>query len=261
MDWNNSVWLYCERGTSTALLAEPVNAASNVMFLLVAFAALWIYRKLPDAHKSADHRLLMTLTLLVGFGNLSFHLYANQWSELLHMLPFVLFMTVFLAFALNRFADTPPGWTVLISGVFVAASLAGLTITCGSVDQFLQPPWSIGGGAEGGATSCLNGSAGYIPSLLALAFLSIMLRSRKHKAASSLMLATLLLLASLGFHAVDHLYCSELQISGHIFGTHFLWHGLNALVLFTLMRASMVHQNKVPVQEIIHPESTQPDSK
>jgi len=75
------------------------------------------------------------------------------------------------------------------------------------------------------------------------------------------MLAALLLLASLGFHAIDHLYCSELQVSGHIFGTHFLWHGLNALVLFTLMRASMVHQNKVAVQEIIPPESKQADSK
>lgn len=138
MNWYNSVWLYCERGTGTALLAEPVNAASNIMFFFVAIAAMGIYRKLPQAHRSADHLLLIMLTLLVGLGNLSFHLFANQWSELLHMLPLILFMVVFLAFALNKFADTPPGWTVLIVGVFVMASLAGLTMACGSIDQLQQ---------------------------------------------------------------------------------------------------------------------------
>ena len=256
MNWNNSVWLFCERGTATSLLAEPVNAASNVIFLLAALAALWIYRKLPFARKNADHTLLIVLTLLVGFGSLLFHLFASQWSELLHMLPLLLFMMVFLAMALGRFCEIPPGWTVVITGFFVLASIAGLTMTCAFLDASLQPPWSVAAGAGGskGATSCLNGSTGYIPSLLALGILSFILGKKGHKAASSLMLSTLLFGVALVFHAIDHLYCNEMKIVGHTIGTHFVWHGLVGLVLFTLMRASMVYQNELPVQEIIPPE-------
>ena len=39
MDLGQHVFLYCERGTSTALWAEPFNAASNAAFLLAALVA------------------------------------------------------------------------------------------------------------------------------------------------------------------------------------------------------------------------------
>ena len=254
MNWNNSVWLYCERGTSTALGAEPVNAASNIMYLFAALAALWIYRRLPFAQKSADHALLIALTLLVGAGSASFHLFATQWSELAHMVPLLMFMMVYLAIALNRFLDMPPGWTMLIVGVFVVLSLAALTMTCSSIDQALQPAWSVANGAKGGATSCLNGSMGYVPWLLALFTLAIWLFKRRHLAASSVMLSALLFLASVVAHGVDHLYCGKLEIEGHVIGSHFIWHVLNGLILFTLMRTSMIYQNQRAVQEIISPE-------
>ena len=38
MTLGEHVFLYCERGTSDALLAEPINAASNGAFLLAALA-------------------------------------------------------------------------------------------------------------------------------------------------------------------------------------------------------------------------------
>jgi hypothetical protein len=41
MTLSEHVFLYCERGTSQALLAEPVIAASNAAFLLTALAGLW----------------------------------------------------------------------------------------------------------------------------------------------------------------------------------------------------------------------------
>ena len=40
MNLSEHVLLYCERGTNEALLAEPLNAASNISFLLAALAAL-----------------------------------------------------------------------------------------------------------------------------------------------------------------------------------------------------------------------------
>ncbi len=254
MNWNNSVWLYCERGTAGGLWAEPVNAASNILFLLVVLAGIWMYGKLPAARKSADHILLIGLVLLTGLGSLSFHLLASQWSELAHMAPLVLFLAVFLAFALGRFLDVPPGWSFVIVSLFVLASGAGLTMSCGTVDQALQPLWSVTAGAKEGATSCLNGTFGYLPALIVLLVLAVLLRVQRHKAAPSLMLSTLLFLVSMIFHMIDHLYCTELKIAGHVIGTHFVWHGLNALVLLTLLRASMIHQNRPPVQEIIPPD-------
>ena len=254
MNWNDAVWLYCERGTRTALEAEPLNAASSMIMLLVAMIAMWIYRKTPFAQKSADHTLLIALTLLTGLGALAFHLYANQWSELAHMLPLLIFMTVYLAFALNRFLEMPPGWTVLVVGVFVLISLAGLTMTCAVVDQSLQPLWSRTPDGASGATSCLNGTGGYIPFFVALAFLAFALRSRRHPATGSITAASLLFAAALVFHAIDHLYCQQLLFQGYATGTHFIWHILEALVLFLLLRAAMVHQNRLPVQEIIPPD-------
>lgn len=255
MNWNHSVWLYCERGTSTDILAEPLNAAVNIFYFIAGFAALWVFRRLPYGQRSADHTLFIGLTFVVGIGSLTFHLFARQWSELLHMLPLLIFMMVFLAFALNRFLEMPSGWAVLLISLFVLATAASLTMTCFFLDAFMQPPWSMKGDiAARGATSCLNGSGGYLPSVLALGLLAYVLRARGHKAAGSLMLATGLFFASLVFLAVDHLFCAQLSVRGHQIGTHFIWHGLNAGVLFLLLRASMVYQNRLPVQEIIPPD-------
>ena len=55
------VFLYCERGTSTALLAEPFNAASNGAFLLAALVGLQLLLWLPRQEPSAYHYLLIGL--------------------------------------------------------------------------------------------------------------------------------------------------------------------------------------------------------
>ena len=258
MDLNNAVWLYCERGTSTALLAEPVNAVTSLFSIFAGLAALWIYRKLPAGQKSADHTLLMGLSFAVGLGALAFHLFASQWSELAHLLPFLLFLLVFMAFALNRFLDVPAGWTGLILAILTLFTVAGLTMTCLFLDQALQPPWSLragaSGGASGGATSCLNGSLGYVPFALALMSLGFLLRARGHKAAPSVILAGVVFIVSLAFHTIDHLACTQLSFWGRAIGSHFLWHMGSAAVLMILMRTAMLHQEAVLVQEILPPD-------
>jgi len=123
----------------------------------------------------------------------------------------------------------------------------------------LQPAWSVTGAALGGqasgATSCLNGSLAYFPALVVLALLAWRLRSRRHKAANSLWLAVVLLTVSLFFHTIDHLVCSLTLLGDYQFGTHFLSHLLNAIALFILLRASMLHQEKPLVHEILPPEA------
>ena len=85
-----------------------------------------------------------------------------------HLLPFLFFVMVYLAFALNRFLKAPPGATSLATAFFVLVTMACLTMTCAFLDGALQPSWSITGNAldlkATGATSCLNGSFAYLAS-------------------------------------------------------------------------------------------------
>ena len=80
---------------------------------------------------------------ITGLGSLSFHLFANQASELLHMLPFVLLMFVYLSMAFSRLLDLSPGLTAFVSVGFLICTLAGLTMNCPMADAALQPAWSI----------------------------------------------------------------------------------------------------------------------
>ncbi len=259
MNWFEPVWLYCERGTSTEFLAEPVNALSSLSFVIAGLAGLWIYRKLPAAQRSGDHLLLIGLTFLTGLGAVAFHLFATQWSELAHLLPLLFFVLVYLGFALNRFLNVPAGALGLANGLFVLATIACVTMTCVFLDTSLQPAWSIVSKAAErtvtGATSCLNGSFAYFPALLALSLLAWMAFRRRHKAARSLLVATLLLFAAMVFHTLDHLTCSMTLVGNHTSGVHFVWHLLGGVSLFILVRSSMLHQNKRLVQEIIPPDA------
>ncbi len=260
MNWFEPVWLYCERGTSVQVLAEPVNALSTLSLVIAGLAGLWIYKKLPVAQRSGDHVLLIALALIAGFGGLAFHLFATQWSEMAHLLPFLFFVMVFLAFALNRFLKVPPGATSLATGVFMLVTMACLTMTCAFLDGALQPAWSITGQAGDlktmGATSCLNGSFAYLPALMVLFALALWTHKRRHKAAKSLFVAAFLLLGAIVFHTFDPLTCSLTTINGYKTGTHLLWHLLVGACVFILLRTTMRHQDKRLVQEIIPPDGT-----
>jgi uncharacterized protein (TIGR03382 family) len=54
MGLSERVFLYCERGSSEALFAEPINAASNAPFLLAALVALLLLLRRPREMRSAD---------------------------------------------------------------------------------------------------------------------------------------------------------------------------------------------------------------
>ena len=109
MNLSEHVFLYCERGTNEALLAEPLNAASNISFLLAALAALVLLLRRPREERSADQSLFIALVFLIGLGSLSFHLLADRASLLADVIPINVFMLVYLGFALNRFLGMPPG--------------------------------------------------------------------------------------------------------------------------------------------------------
>jgi len=251
MNWNQTVWLFCERGTGSGLFAEPLNVLSALSFLLAGGAILWISRTQPFLQKRADHLLLVGLTLLTGVGALAFHLLANQASELLHLFPFVLLMFVYFYMAVNKLLGLSARVAALASVTYLIATIAGLTMSCPLADLALQPQWSL---KFGGATSCFNGTLGYIPTLIMLTGIAYWLYRTGHEAARSLILATGLFLAALVFHAIDHLVCLQTYLFVHFIGTHFFWHVLNGFAIFHLLRALVLFQKGGPFQEILPPD-------
>ena len=238
MTLGERVYIYCERGTSEALWAEPINVISNAGFFLAAliFWQLLLWR--PPEKRSADHYLFVALVFAICFGSIAFHVYADQASALADVIPIGVFMLVYLGFALNRFLNVPPGWTVFLVVLFAGLTAAATQIHC----------WDGGVGfasaAPDGAKVCMNGSVGYLPALGALIVVSMLLMERRHKAAPYVLAATLIFMVSILLRSLDMAYCSSIVVEGRDTGTHFIWHLLNALVLFLLMRASLETETK-----------------
>jgi len=234
MTFGERVFQYCERGTNEALLAEPVNALSNVAFLLAALAGFFIVLRRPPEERNADQFLLPVLVLFIGLGSLAFHLYANSAAALADVVPISVFMLVYLGLALNRFLGVPPAWTTLLVVGFTAIVAITMQVRCG----------------EGGVVSfndldgesvkpCLNGSLFYFPALAGLIAIGLALSERGHKAAPWLLSAAAIFAVSVTLRSLDFALCDRLVFEGRKIGTHAAWHVLNALVLFLLMRASL----------------------
>ncbi|HEY6921363.1 MAG TPA: ceramidase domain-containing protein [Methyloceanibacter sp.] len=233
MTFGEHVFLYCERGTSAALSAEPINAVSNVAFILAALMGLQLLEWRPREQQTSDHFLLIGLVALIGIGSFAFHLFATQETELLDVIPIAVFTLVYLGFALNRFLGVPPGWMVLL--------VIGFTILMAATSQVRC--WDGGVGLPGPeaqeANPCINGSVFYLPALGALIVVGLLLEERRHRAAPYVLWAAAIFAISLTLRSLDLALCGKFLIEGQKVGTHAAWHVLNALALFLLLRASL----------------------
>jgi Ceramidase len=232
MNFGEHVFHYCERGADAALWAEPINAISNAGFFLAAliFWQCLLWRTPQD--RNADHYLLIALVFLVGFGSLAFHLYADEGTALADVIPIGLFMLVYLGIALNRFLGVLPGWTVFLVVGFAALMAAAAQVHC----------WDGGIGLRGaveGSKPCLNGSMAYLPALAAMIVIGMVAAERHHKAAPYILWAAVLFTLSLLLRSLDFAFCDQVVIDGRKVGTHFIWHLLNAVVIFLLLRATL----------------------
>jgi len=255
MTFGEHVFLYCERGTEAALWAEPINTISNAGFFLAALMAWQLLLWRPREERSADHYLLIALTFLIGFGSLAFHVYADEGTSFADIVPIGLFMLVYLGFALNRLLGVPPGWTVLLAIGFTVLVGASMHIQCGDAGIGFA-----GFGPEiANAKPCLNGSVGYLPALAALIVIGMVLVERHHRAGPYIVWAAAIFAISIVFRSIDLSFCDQVVINGRNVGTHFIWHLLNALVLFLLLRASLEAGPVAPVMAVAEPKPEAPE--
>lgn len=202
---------YCERGAD-GLWAEPLNAVTNAAFMAAAWFAWQHWQARQDAswRHQPDVGVLILLVAVIGMGSLLWHTVARPWAYLLDAMPIIVFIHLFLLSFLRRIASLSwPG----VAAAFLAYD--GLTLaTLGILPA-----------------RALNDSAGYLPVVLSLAIMSAWLHRRRHPLWHDYLLCTGLFAVSLTLRIVDPAVCGILPA-----GTHFLWHLLNGLLLYLLLR-------------------------
>lgn len=196
---------YCER-VGMGLLAEPLNAVSNISFLLAALAS-WVLARRTGA-LSAGVRALIAMAASVGIGSILWHTYPTMLTLILDIVPILIFLIWFIWL----YTRTVVGMRPLFAGASVAAFLLA---------TFLAFPYS----------GVLHGAPVYTPGLLVALVLGAFHAGERRVARFTLLAAAGVYAAALFFRTIDNEVCHVLPI-----GTHFLWHLLIGLVTYLAMR-------------------------
>src|SRR5262245_14950224 len=109
---------YCER-LDLSFWAEPLNAWTNLAFLLAALLAFYLWRR----QKAADWPVaaLIVVVLLIGIGSFLFHTMPAPWSRQADVIPIRLFAFGYFALAVCRFVGFGLLGTALATALFLAA--------------------------------------------------------------------------------------------------------------------------------------------
>ena len=219
--WLAPIDSYCER-LGPAFWGEPLNAVTNGAFLAAALYALVLWRR--AGARDGPVLWLIAVTFIVGTGSLLFHTFANRWSLLADVLPIAVFIYSYFLLAMRRYLNLGR-----IAAIAVTVLFALINISFGRLWFSVFP-----------GVTLMNGSVGYIPAALAMPVVGMACLLWGAKEAGRALLAAACMFAlSLLFRSLDSAVCATIPA-----GTHFLWHGLNALVLFILMKAALVHSSR-----------------
>ncbi|MES2984907.1 MAG: hypothetical protein V4735_06960 [Pseudomonadota bacterium] len=199
---------YCERAGHATLLAEPLNAVTNLFFILAAVLVVRALLRLPRGLARVDLWLLAGALFLIGIGSGLWHLHPTKTTVLMDVIPITLFINIYLIAALRRLLGLSWNRVALWWLIYCAA---------GVVAQRVLSP------------ELLNGTIMYIPTYLTLGLITAALWVRDRAVGRVLLVVMLVWSASLIFRTIDLDICERMA-----FGTHFLWHTLNAWVLWRL---------------------------
>jgi hypothetical protein len=207
MDWSSPIDLYCER-TDASFWAEPANALTNAAFLIAAAAAFVLWRRAGGRDRPA--LALIVVLAAVGLGSFTFHAVATRGAMLADVIPIAIFIYGYLLLALRRFLHLSAGVAIAIVVGYAAGAQAL---------SWLAPP------------RALNGSIDYLPALVAMVAMARVTHGRVRR---GLELAVMIFTVSLALRTIDLAACETFPV-----GTHFLWHLLNAVVLYVLLRTAI----------------------
>ncbi|GJD48051.1 hypothetical protein OPKNFCMD_0766 [Methylobacterium crusticola] len=226
--WWEPVRAYCER-TGPEAWAEPLNALSNAAFLVAAAAIL---RRSRAGPRDPTVEGLGWLVGVIGLGSALFHTLAVRWSMLADVIPIAVFVHAYVFLAMRRLLGLTLGAALALTLAFAAAAAGLEPALSGLAGRPLGPP--------------TNGSIDYAPAALALLGVGGVLRragagTARRRAGTALLGLGGLFLVSLAVRTLDAALCPVLPA-----GTHWLWHLINAAVLYGLARVALEH-GRAPV--------------
>lgn len=207
---NDYIDIYCERVTP-GLWAEPLNALSNLAFLIAAWAIWRLAQRQPKV--PVGIWILITLATSIGIGSALFHTFATQWANLLDVIPIGLFQLTFLWLYSRQ--------VMRLKYQYVGALIVGFLWASHFSQQFPH---------------FLNGSLSYAPAWLILFGLSIYHYQQQQRQPWILLAASGVFLLALIFRTLDQSICPSVSI-----GTHFLWHLCNGVLLYLSARALILN--------------------
>lgn len=208
MNWTAQFDGYCERVDLT-YWSEPVNAVTNVAFLL---AAVWMWRR----YDTGAARLLSGILFMIGIGSYLFHTHATAWAALADVAPIGLFILTYL-FLVNRDAlGLHWGWALAATALFVP--YAAITVPILDSMPFFH----------------ISNFYWTVPILL-LAY-AVGLRERRPAISRGFVIGAVILCTSISIRSVDEIWCDVLPL-----GTHFGWHILNGVMLGYMIHVYGTH--------------------
>jgi hypothetical protein len=176
---------------------------------------------------------LVALVATMGVGSFLFHTTATRWASWADKAPIGIFMLAYLVYALRRYFKAP--WFVAPAGLglFVwSLKLAG-GVACDMAS--LLPVTAQH------STSCLNGTAGYLPAFAVLLLMGLVLAAMRHPVWPYFLSAAAVFVLSMTFRTLDWELCDVTVFMGRGRGTHALWHLLNATTLYLLVLGAIRH--------------------
>lgn len=214
--------LYCER-VSSGLWAEPINALSNISFFLAAIAAWYLANRMRLL--SLAIWLLIGLLVAIGIGSSLFHTFATPFTKLLDITPIALFQIAYLWIYARKVIKLKSIWVVLL----IVLLLSSITLT-------FQLP------------KLFNGSITYAPGISLLLGLGLYHWQQQKRGRVLLLSATGVFSIALLFRTIDLAICPYWTV-----GTHFLWHLLNGMLLYLLMKALIQNCSTTTIEREFNP--------
>jgi len=211
MDWSAPLDNYCER-MGPEFWAEPINAISNLSFIIAAIFAYRLGQRLQI--RTLGFYWLVTTLFAIGVGSFLFHTFANHWSMYADILPINLFQLGFIALY-GGVIGRKIGVSSILGGVVL---LIGFIVLTKGLAQFPEDTF--------------NGSIRYSSALISLLAVGIYHAVTFSEERYTLILAAACFTLSLIFRSFDIVLCDSVPL-----GTHFLWHALNGYVLYLVIKA------------------------
>ncbi len=196
--------------------AEPVNAITNAAFIV---AAILLFKMIKThgltVKKHWDIVLLSVLVFVIGIGSFMFHTQATEQAMMMDVIPITLFVNIFFLSLLLRALKMPVKT--------VAIFFVGFQVATYLVGKYMDP-------------NTLNGSVMYLVPYLTLVGMLVYMKTKHHPWAKDFMTIVLIFTVSIVFRTVDFMVCGSFAL-----GTHFMWHVLNAAVLYLLVKGLIQH--------------------